>query len=212
MIRITALFLQIITFTALCTSAQAQTKFNDPKDTLKKHFWGDLYKDGGTTFYCKNPFTKKNVLVTDSHIYSSGWVREHLVCGTPRQCRNESDQYRQIASDLHNIVPADSRFELKRKNARFGELGNEVEQEDCGFRRSFQLLQPPKEIKGDIARAILYMHDTYKLPIMGSIDDLKRWNQDDPPSEEEIERNKRITEIQGNENPFVTTPDRANAL
>lgn len=212
MIKTTVLFLQIVVLSAFCTLSQAQTKFNDPKETLKKHFWGDLYKDGGTTFYCKKPFTKKNVLVTDSHIYSSGWVRQHLVCGTPRQCRNESEQYRRITSDLHNIVPADSRFELKRKNARFGELGDEVEKENCGFRRSFQLLQPPNEIKGDIARAILYMHDVYKLPIMGSIDDLKRWNQADLPSEEEIERNKRIGEIQGNENHFINTPDRANAL
>ena len=103
-------------------------------------------------------------------------------------------------------------YEQSSKNARFGEVGSEVEAEDCGFRRSFHLLQPPKEIKGDIARAILYMHDAYKLPIMGSIDDLKRWNQLDPPSEEEIARNKRIGEIQGNENHFINTPDRANAL
>ncbi|WP_250654876.1 endonuclease [Alkalimarinus coralli] len=212
MIKRTGIFLSLIVFLAFCTSAQAQTRFNDPKETLKKYFWGELYKDGGTTFYCKKPFTKKNVLVTDSHIYSTGWVRDHLACGTPRQCRNESEQYRQITSDLHNIVPADSRFELKRKNARFGELGDEVEIENCGFRRSFQLLQPPEEIKGDIARAILYMHDTYKLPIMGAIDDLKRWNRADPPSEEEIARNKRVGEIQGNENPFINTPERANSL
>ena len=187
MMKIAIIFIQVVTFSLLCASAQAQTTLNDPKQTLKKHFWGNLYKEGGTTFYCKKPFTKKNVLVTDSHIYSTGWTRDFLTCGTPRQCRNDSDQYRQITSDLHNIMPADSRFELKRKNARFGELGDEVEAGDCGFRRSFQLLQPPEEIKGDIARAILYMHDAYGLPIMGSIDDLKRWNQIDPPSEEEIE-------------------------
>ncbi|UZE97095.1 endonuclease [Alkalimarinus alittae] len=212
MIKIAVPFLQLVTLTIAFSSAQAQTKFSDPKETLKKHFWGDLYKDGGITFYCNKPFTKKNVLVTDSHIYANSWARDYLDCGTPRQCRNESTKYRQITSDLHNIVPADSRFELKRKNAHFGELGSEVETEDCGFRRSFQLLQPPKEIKGDIARAILYMHDTYELPIIGAIDDFKRWNQVDPPSEEEIARNKRISEIQGNENHFITTPARANAL
>jgi len=204
--------LQLIILSLLCTVVQAQTKFNDPKNTLKKHFWGDLYKGGGTTFYCKKPFTKKNILITNSHIYSSSWVRDHLSCGTPRQCRNESEQYRQITSDLHNIVPADSRFELKRKNSRFGSVGNEVEKEACGFRRSFQLLQPPEDIKGDIARAILYMHSSYQLPIMGSIDDLKRWNLEDPPSEEEIERNKQINEIQGNENIYITNPEKADSL
>jgi len=204
--------LQLIIFSLLCTLVQAQTKFNDPKNTLKKHFWGDLYKEGGTTFYCKKPFTKKNILITNSHIYSSSWVRDHLACGTPRQCRNESEQYRQITSDLHNIVPADARFELKRKNSRFGEVGDEVEKEACNFRRSFQLLQPPEEIKGDIARAILYMHTSYQLPIMGSIDDLKRWNQEDLPSEEEIKRNKRVSEIQGNENIYITHPEKVDSL
>ena len=204
--------LQLIILSLFCSVIQAQTKLNDPKNTLKKHFWGDLYKDGGTTFYCKKPFTKKNILITNSYIYSSGWVRDYLSCGTPRQCRNENEQYRQITSDLHNIVPADARFELKRKNARFGSLGDEVEKEQCGFRRSFQLLEPPKEIKGDIARAILYMHTTYKLPIMGRIEDLKSWNEIDPPDEVEIERNKRINEIQGNENTYINTPDSVKAL
>lgn len=204
--------LLLLSFTLLSISAQAQTKFNDPKGTLKKHFWGDLYKEGGTTFYCKKEFKKKSVLVTDSYIYSTGWVRDHLLCGTPRQCRNESEEYRRIASDLHNIVPADARFELKRKNARFGELGSEVEKEDCDFRRTFQILEPPKEIRGDIARAIFYMHSTYKLPILGRIDDLKRWNKSDPPSEEEIQLNKRVGEIQGNENPYISNPQLADAL
>ena len=204
--------LQLIIFSLLCTVVQAQTKFNDPKNTLKKHFWGDLYKEGGTTFYCKKPFTKKNILITSSHIYSSGWVRDHLACGTPRQCRNENEQYRQITSDLHNIVPADARFELKRKNSRFGIVGDEVEKEACDFRRSFQLLQPPEDIKGDIARAILYMHTSYQLPIMGRIEDLKRWSQEDIPSEEEIERNKKINEIQGNENIYITNPEKVDLL
>lgn len=204
--------LQFVVFSLLCTVVEAQTKFNDPKKTLKTHFWGDLYKDGGVTFYCKKPFTKKNILITASHIYSSNWVRDQLSCGTPRQCRNENEQYRQITSDLHNIVPADARFELKRKNARFGSLGDSVEKTTCGFRRSFQLLEPPKEMRGNIARAIFYMHTTYNLPIMGSIDDLKEWNETDPPDEEEIELNRRINEIQGNENPFITNPENAKSL
>lgn len=212
MIKIAIPYLQLFALTFLFSTANAQTQFNNPKETLKKHFWGNLYKEGGTTFYCKKPFSKKNVLVTDSHIYANAWVRVYLDCGTPRQCRNENDLYKRITSDLHNIVPADSRFELKRKNAHFGELGSEVEVEDCGFRRSFQLLQPPKDIKGDIARAILYMHEAYDLPTRGSIVDLKNWNKADRPSEEEIARNKRIGEIQGNENPFINNPEKADAL
>ena len=204
--------MQLIIFSLLCTVVQAQTTFNDPKNTLKKHFWGELYKEGGTTFYCKKPFTKKNILITNSYIYSSSWVRDHLTCGTPRQCRNENEQYRQITSDLHNIVPADSRFELKRKSSLFGAVGDQVEKEACDFRRSYLLLQPPKDIKGDIARAIFYMHTSYQLPIMGTIDDLKRWNLEDPPSEEEIERNKRINEIQGNENIYINNPEKADQL
>ncbi|MCP5161541.1 MAG: endonuclease [Hahellaceae bacterium] len=204
--------LSVVLVSALSTSVVAQTKFSDPKETIKSYFWGELYKEGGTTFYCKKSFSKPSVLIQESYIYDTSWVRDHLRCGTPRQYRSDNELYGQIASDLHNIVPADGRFELKRKNAKFEDLGNHVAESECGTRRLFQVMEPPADVKGDIARAIFYMHATYNLPLIGNIDQLKRWHNQDPPSPEEIERNKRITEIQGNDNPFISDPKFADTL
>lgn len=191
---------------------EAQTRFDDPKETIKTHFWGNLYKDGGETLFCKRSFKKKSFLVQESYIYDTTWVRDYLLCGTPRQCREDNQAYGRIASDLHNIFPADTRFDLKRKSSKFEELGGEVDVSECGVRRSFNLIEPADEIKGDVARAILYMHYTYNLPLVGYLDQLKRWHNIDPPSPEEVTRNQKIKDIQGNDNVFVVSPEKVNDL
>src|SRR5690606_41990269 len=96
---------------ALAQSGPAQS------ENLESRFWEQLYPEGGETFYCKKPFTQKTMLLTESHIYSTSWIREHLRCGTSKQCREESEEYQRITADLHNIVPADTRIDLERSTA-----------------------------------------------------------------------------------------------
>jgi len=183
-----------------------------PQESLEERFWGNLYKDGGETFYCKKPFTQKSMLITESYIYSTSWIRDHLRCGTPKQCREESPEYQRITSDLHNIVPADARIDLERSTAVFEELPDEVPAGTCGLKRSFQIIEPPDDIKGDIARAILYMVETYNLPLQGSLRQYQHWNTMDPPSPQEIERNRQIQELQGNSNRFIDNPRAVDFL
>lgn len=185
---------------------------SDPKRILEEYFWGMLYKDGGTTFYCDKPFSKKGILVTEGYIYSTSWIRDHLRCGTPQQCRDHNENYRRITSDLHNIVPADARLELERRNAKFEALPDSIQPDACGLKRSFQIIEPPDALKGDIARVLLYMSETYNLPIMGNLHQIKEWSRIDPPSPEEIDRNLRIKNIQGNENRFVSNPAAVEAF
>jgi len=173
-------------------------------DTLiQKTFWGDLYKGGGFTFYTKKPFSSKGPLITESHIYSTSWIQDHLQCGTNRQCKRESPEYLKIISDLHNIVPANSKLSFKIKESFFGQLDNSIPKDEFGFRKMQHIVEPEDDVKGDIARAIFYMRDTYQLPILGFIDDLKRWNMGDPPSTEELQRNNAIEKIQGTRNPYI---------
>ncbi len=185
-------------------SAAIAADISDPQAYLKENFWEHLYKNGGSTFYCEKPFKKKSILIDEAYVYSDSWIRDHLMCGTPRQCRQGSEQYRKMITDMHNIFPAQSRFELKRKNAKFEELGAGVPVEKCGEKRSFLIIDPPDRIKGDIARAIVYMHQTYNLPFVGVLDQFKRWSRLDPVSDEEAQRNLRIKEVQGNDNPYVS--------
>lgn len=200
----------LLTGCALLNGAYAETA--PASQSLDELLWGNLYKDGGETFYCQKPFTQKSILITESHIYSTSWIRDHLRCGPPKHCRDESEEYRRITSDLHNIVPADARIELERSTAIFQELPEDVPAGNCGLKRSFQIIEPPDAIKGDIARAILYMVETYKLPLLGNLQQYQRWNEIDPPSTEEIERNRKIRELQGSSNRFISDPTAAAAF
>lgn len=187
------------------------TRFSDPETVVKNEFWGKLYAQGGESFFCETPFTSKGFILTEGYVYPLNQVRSALGCGTSSQC-DDDDRYRQIASDLHNMVPVRSRIEMSRRNARYEELGNVSGPDECGIRESAQFFEPPQKVKGDIARTVAYMVDTYDLPWAGASRVFKSWNQLDPPDDRELTRHRQIADIQGNENPFVLNPDRIDNL
>ncbi|GFZ08678.1 hypothetical protein Acr_20g0004860 [Actinidia rufa] len=91
---------------------------------------------------------------------------------------------------------------------------------------------PPAQVRGDIARAIMYMAVCYGLNEsggglnlhlsdspsivnreMGMLSTLLKWNEIDPPSREEKLRNDRICiKYQHNRNPFVDHPEYATLI
>ena len=144
-------------------------------------------------------------------VYPLGEVRQGLDCGTPSQCL-DSNEYRQISSDLHNMVPVSTRVEMKRRNARFSDLHTVQSRGECDMKASAQFVEPPEHVKGDVARTVAYMVSTYNLPWAGPAETFRNWNQMDPPDDGELARHNRIAEIQGNGNPFVTDPDRMERL
>lgn len=187
------------------------TRFSDPETVVSEHFWGNLYANGGKSFFCDNAFTSKGFVLTDGYVYPLADVRSALDCGTSRQCE-QNNRYRQIASDMHNMIPVRSRTEMGRRNARYEDLGSSVSGDECGIRQSAQFFEPPVRVKGDVARTLAYMVDTYNLPWLGSSAVFKGWNRLDPPDDGELTRHRRIAEIQGNDNPFVTTPETMERL
>lgn len=187
------------------------TRFSDPDTVVRDQFWGTLYASGGTSFFCETPFTNKGFLLTEGYIYPLSQVRSALDCGTSSQC-DQDDRYRQIASDLHNMVPVRNRVEMRKRNARYEQLGSGARSDECGIRESTQFFEPPGKTKGDVARTVAYMVDTYDLPWVGASSVFKQWNQMDPPDDGELTRHRQVAEIQGNENPFVTDPQRMNNL
>jgi deoxyribonuclease-1 len=57
------------------------------------------------------------------------------------------------------------------------------------------------------------MHDRYNLPLKkDTLEILKSWNKEDPPSQQEIMRNDRIEKIQGNRNPYIDDPTLGDKL
>lgn len=187
----------------------SSTVVADYKTVIEEQFWGSIYKNGGETFFCKKSFSKKTPLLAVSHIYPSAQVRDHLQCGTKRQCLRSDERYMEIISDLHNIVPADSYFEFKRKGAQFGSLDETMEANNCGIRKKLHIIDPPDDLKGDIARVLFYMRTHYDLPLRTHLSLLKLWHENDPPSPEEVSRNAIVAEYQGNENEFISNPSLA---
>ncbi|KAF7153718.1 hypothetical protein RHSIM_Rhsim01G0002700 [Rhododendron simsii] len=163
-----------------------------------------------------------------------GWNREHL---WPRSYGLMSGP---SLTDLHNIRPADVNVNSSRGNKFYGEC--HVSSSNCrkpATRESAfdteadkERWAPPRQVRGDIARAIMYMAVCYGVnqsgrglnlhlsdspnianKEMGMLSTLLKWNEIDPPSREEKLRNERICiKYQHNRNPFVDHPEYANRI
>ncbi len=116
-------------------------------------------------------------------------------------------------SDLHHLLPADVETNGKRGNHPFGVVVGTPVFEKGGSKLGYDrdgglVFEPPEDIKGAIARALMYVHTVYKLDIddVGGKALLQQWNADHPPTAEEVARNAAISKHQGNRNPFVDHP------
>lgn len=200
---------------SLPTLASGQNQIAGTK-AATQIFWNQLYSQGGTSLYCGQTFAGEIGQLKVSPIYSSKQLKSALRCITNRQCSIMTPTYPYMAADLHNLYPALSRVELARRNAQFGELDASVpskfEDIGCDMKTSFQLVEPRDEAKGNIARAIFYMHIEYGLPIVGQLQMYKSWHQMDPPDAEERARNDRIESLQGTRNRYIDDPGLAEQL
>jgi len=164
-----------------------------------------VYAKGGSTLYCKTPFTPGDRLKIDM-IYSEKQLLRHFGCITSRQCASKPG-YSQVADDMHNMYPVVRSTDLDRRGTLFGDLPDDVETRECGYQLSFQTFDPPDHAKGNVARSMIYMHMQHKLPLIGPLDLYQRWNQADPPDAEEKRRNDAIAKLQGNRNPYIDKPE-----
>ena len=139
-------------------------------------------------------------------------------------------------TDLHHIFPVDGWVNNKRGNNAFGEVGSASWTSQNGSKLgtcktpgfSGTAFEPIDEYKGDFARAIMYMSVRYytedgswstsdmtnKSEILPwAITMLMRWNEQDPVSQKEIDRNNVIyNDYQHNRNPFVDHPEYARMI
>lgn len=117
--------------------------------------------------------------------------------------------------DLHHLFPVDSRANSVRSNNLFGELDFSREaHESCQSSLSGVIqgtningFLPPKNHRGNVARAIFYFALRYKMPIDNHQEKfLKIWDKEDPVDSEEKWRHDEIYKLQGNRNPFIDYP------
>lgn len=182
-------------------------------------FWQQLYGDGGWTLYCGLKFirpsiSEDSITLAIEHIYPTSRMIHALGCSSRKQCYEQKKMFSVMEADLHNLYPVRLDLSNALYDSEFGEIeGDDWRVGDCDFERKNGIVQPRSLARGNVARSIFYMHDRYNLPLkQDTLEILKRWNMEDPPSQQEIVRNDRIEKIQGNRNPYIDDPALADKL
>lgn len=188
-------------------------------DVATSLFWEQLYRGGGWTLYCGYRFshekkTESGKHVGVDHIYPTTRMFRYLGCGNRRQCRQKNELFSRMEADMHNLYPVWQEMVTYRYGQRYGLIeGEDWRFSDCDFEWKAQVAEPREKARGNIARAILYMHTRYGAPLdRETLTLLKQWNRDDPPSKQEVSRNDRIEQIQGQRNPYIDSPGLAEQI
>jgi deoxyribonuclease-1 len=192
-----------------------QTAFKTYEDA-RRIFWKKLYPKGGTELYCAASFdgAKQNAAhlsLSVEHVFPADAIAETEPGCTDRTCPAPRVQH--AMADLQNLWPAFQRVNSSRSNLRYGEIPGEDARRYAEFCPDFErtagakaLVEPRDDIKGDVARSLVYMHFVYGLPLENAIADkglLLGWMQADPPDAEELRRNALIDKLQGTPNPLL---------
>lgn len=112
-------------------------------------------------------------------------------------------------TDIHHLYPVDSRANSSRGNIPFGEVRNESSSLCQASKRGPTAngtiaFEPPDQHKGNVARAVFYFSLRYDTIISEEEENyLREWHRLDPVDEQELIRNEKIYQIQGNRNPFI---------
>ncbi|MFP9113170.1 endonuclease [Flavobacterium sp. RHBU_3] len=146
------------------------------------------------------------------------WVREHVY---PRSLGNPNLEFEGPGSDAHHLRAIDNSMNGSRSNRIFADgSGNATTLPNDQF-------YPGDEWKGDVARMMMYMYVRYntqcEATVVGAGDTsystygdmpniFLEWNEEDPVSYYETNRNDVLQQLQGNRNPFIDNPYLANRI
>lgn len=125
-----------------------------------------------------------------------------------RKCAEKiNKEYRFMQSDMYNLYPAIGAVNAMRSNYNFLPMSPEVKSDFgmCQMKIDDRKAEPPVTSRGKIARAYMYMEESYKRYKMSSSQRklMHAWNKMYPVDEQECARTKRIEELQGNQNFIV---------
>lgn len=208
--------LVLLGYSAAAQADSGQTGIED-YEQARKLFWRHLYNEGGQTLYCGKSFgAGYNAGINIEHVFPMSWVTNALKCGRRKACRETSERFNRIEADLHNLYPARTEVNDARGAMRFGEIPGERRWDGaCDFEvdERQRVIEPRPEVRGEIARAMFYMQDSYDLVIFdkqGAL--LKQWHRRDPVSAHERQRNDAIDTIQGTRNKYIDDPELVNGI
>lgn len=143
----------------------------------------------------------------------SEWREGHTECVNSkgkafkgRNCASKMNmEYRFMQADLYNLKPSIGSVNALRSNHEFTLLPNEnADFGACQMKIENRKAEPPANARGVIARAYMYMDQTYKRYNMSrqTRQLMNAWHKQYPATQQECMRAKRIEDIQGNEHPI----------
>ncbi|MDT8336392.1 MAG: endonuclease [Candidatus Izemoplasmatales bacterium] len=131
--------------------------------------------------------------------YGATWNREHI---WPQSLLSYDSV---MSSDLHNLKPSNPSENSSRGNKYYD------------YVETSATYEPPDEVKGDVARILLYMWTMYEIlelvdstPStyqMALLTVLLEWHELDPVDDFERNRNEVIYSYQHNRNPYIDYPE-----
>lgn len=152
--------------------------------------------------------------------------REHTIP------KSTFDDKTPMHNDYHHLLATDYQVNGKRSNYPYGEVGTASWTSKNGSKLGSSKLngyggtvfEPINEFKGDIARIYFYFATRYENNIQTFVYDmydgtktkvfaepflsmLLKWNQQDPVSQKEIDRNNAVFAYQKNRNPYIDHPE-----
>lgn len=170
-------------------------------------FWRELYPRGGEELYCGTTFAAFDRKYNIEHVFPMHWVTRALRCGDRSHCRRHSPRFNEIEADMHNLYPARADLNQRRGAMAYDLIEGENWVEpgcDLEIDSRRRRVEPRPQIRGNIARAMLYMADRYHLELYTRQRRLLlQWHTEDPPDEPEIRRAQRIRTLQGNDNTWI---------
>lgn len=145
------------------------------------------------------------------------WREGHPECvnrnGKPfkgRHCAEKVNmEYRYMQADMYNLFPAIGAVNAVRSNKRYSALPDSAPAfGSCRAKVDGNRFEPPDRAKGQVARAALYMADSYpKYRLSRQQQQLfEAWDKMFPVDAWECTRAKRIEALQGNENARIKEP------
>lgn len=191
-----------------------QSEIKNYRIARDSYVYDQLYASGGRTLYCDQTFSNRSGLQVE-HVLPASWMKDAGGCpnSSRKECRRDSERFNFMEADLHNLWPALADANQDRSNYLFGIIGEDSVDEWGGFcdfeaDRDARLVEPRPEIRGEIARMVLYMVAEYEIVLPdGQHELMVSWHcGDNELSPEEVRRNLVIAELQGTRNPYIDNP------
>ena len=164
---------------------------------------------------------------------ASSWNREHV---WPQSLSNGCWGESKGGTDVLHIRPTYNSTNSSRSNDKYCDVNKDTPRVYNGMTFGYgsgTKFEPLDSVKGDVARIIMYVYMHYSTRaggntksyygdliiyyVMGTNEKdswklLRKWNAEDPVSEDEITRNNYAYSVQNNRNPFIDHPTYADRI